>query len=226
MKYENIKEAVFVDRPNRFIANVLIDGKPEVCHVKNTGRCKELLLPGAEIYIQHSSSPGRKTQWDLIAVQKGDRLVNMDASAPNAVFKEWLQSGGMGFVPSRIKPEYTHGDSRFDFYFEHGSVRAFAEIKGVTLEKDNVVSFPDAPTLRGIKHLRGLMCCVAEGYDAYVVFIVQMKQVDHFEPAWDKHPQFGEVLREAANAGVKILAFDCDVTPDSLTVAEAVPVII
>lgn len=224
MQYDNVVPAIFLDRPNRFIAHAMLEGRTVVCHVKNTGRCRELLIPGAEIYLQHMPAPTRKTQWDLIAVQKGDRLVNMDAAAPNAVFGEWLRAGGLGFWPETVKPEATHGDSRFDFFFTGPQGPAFAEVKGVTLEQDGVARFPDAPTLRGVKHLRGLARAVAEGYDAWAVFIIQMRGVERFEPAWDLHPEFGQALAEAAAAGVHVLALDCAVTPDSLTARQPVPV--
>lgn len=219
MTYDNICPAVFLSRPNRFIAEIELGGRAAVCHVKNTGRCRELLLPGTQVLVQISSAPGRKTPCDLIAVRKGERLINMDAQAPNRVFMEWLQAGSLGFLPSLIRPECSHGDSRFDFYFEHGGVRSFAEVKGVTLEEDGVVRFPDAPTLRGVKHMRGLISCVSEGFEAWAVFIVQMRGVKYFEPNDAAHPQFGEALRDARDAGVHILALDCDVTEDSLTAA-------
>ncbi len=224
MKYENIREAVFLRRPNRFIAHVDLDGAETVCHVKNTGRCRELLLPGAEVYVQRAANPQRKTAWDLIAVRKGERLINMDAAAPNAVFSEWLRAGGGGFVPELLRPECVHGDSRFDFYLEHRGRRIFAEVKGVTLEEDGVVRFPDAPTQRGAKHLRGLRACLAEGYEAWAVFVIQMKDVLCFEPNRKTDPAFAETLSEAAAAGVRILALDCSVTPDSLAIADPVPV--
>ena len=222
MTYDNICRAVFIDRPNRFIANIELDGHPVVCHVKNTGRCRELLVPGACVLVQMSASEQRKTPCDLVAVWKGQRLINMDAQAPNKVFGEWLSSGGLGFMPSVIRPECTHGDSRFDFYFEDGPRRCFAEVKGVTLEADDIVRFPDAPTERGVKHLRGLARCVDEGLEAYAVFIIQMRGVKYFEPNWKTHPQFGAALREAAAAGVRILAYDCDVTENSLSICKQV----
>lgn len=224
MRYENMAEAVFLDRPNRFIANILLDGAPAVCHVKNTGRCRELLVPGARVLVQRASNPGRRTAYDLISVRKGGRLINMDAAAPNAVFGEWLSAGGLGFIPDRVKPECKHGDSRFDFYFEHGSVRAFAEVKGVTLEDHGVVRFPDAPTERGVKHLRGLARCVEEGFEAFAVFIIQMKGVKFFEPNRATHPEFAQTLAQAARAGVKLIALDCYVTKDSLTAGERVEI--
>ena len=218
MKYEGILPARFLDRPNRFIAHALLDGETVVCHVKNTGRCKELLVPGAEIWLQRSCNPKRKTTYDLIAVQKGQRLINMDANAPNTVFGEYLRAGGLGFVPELVRPETRHGDSRFDFYFEHGGVHAFAEVKGVTLEDNGVVRFPDAPTERGVKHLRGLADCVREGYEAWAVFIIQMGDVRFFEPNWKTHSAFGDALMAAREAGVHLLALACAVEPDSLTV--------
>ena len=224
MLYFNIHEGIFIDRPNRFIANVMIAGVPTVCHVKNTGRCRELLVPGARVLLEKSANPQRKTAYDLVKVYKGERLVNMDSNAPNTVFGEFLRAGGLGFVPELVKPEYSHGDSRFDFYFEHNGKKAFAEVKGVTLENDNVARFPDAPTERGIKHLKGLIECVRQGFDAYAVFIIQMRGIERFEPAWDKHREFGLALQQAAASGVKVLAFDCNVTRDDLSIASPVPV--
>ena len=224
MKYENIVEACFINRPNRFIANILIDGEEQVCHVKNTGRCKELLAGNPKIYVQHFDSLSRKTAYDLITVQKGCRLINMDSVAPNKVFGEYLAAGGLGFVPSYMKAECTHGDSRFDYYFEHDGKKAFAEVKGVTLEEDGVVRFPDAPTERGLKHLRGLIECVKEGFDAYAVFIIQMEDVKHFEPNYKTHKQFGFLLKEAQENGVNIIAIDCHVEPDSLTAGKRVEI--
>lgn len=224
MTYTQVEKAVFLDRPNRFIANVLLDGAPVVCHVKNTGRCRELLIPGSEVYLQRADKPGRRTGWDLIAVQKGSRLINMDAAAPNAVFGEWLRAGGAGAVPQLLRPECTHGDSRFDFYFELGERRIFAEVKGVTLEEDGIVRFPDAPTERGVKHLRGLSRCTAEGYEAWAVFVIQMAEVRWFEPNRQTHPAFADALCDAAAAGVRLLAMDCAVTPDSLSLRDCVEV--
>ena len=168
--------------------------------------------------------PGRKTAYDLIAVQKGNRLINMDANAPNAVFGEWLAAGGLGFVPEQIHPEFRHGDSRFDFFFTHEGRPALAEVKGVTLEEGGIVRFPDAPTERGVKHLRGLARAVSEGFDAYAVFIIQMRDVRRFEPNWATHAAFGEALCAAKEAGVQLLALDCAVTPESLTVHDRVPI--
>lgn len=226
MTYENIVEARFIDRPNRFIAHVELEGKTVVCHVKNTGRCRELLVPGARVLLQPSDKPGRKTAYDLVAVWKGERLINMDANAPNAVFGQWLKEGGLGFVPELIKPEYSHGDSRFDFYFEHLGRPCLAEVKGVTLEEKGIVRFPDAPTLRGVKHLHGLRAALSEGYGCYAVFVIQMRHVKFFEPAWDKHRDFGLALAEAAAAGVEVLALDCRVSPTELYIADRVPTVL
>lgn len=224
MNYEKIVEARFIDRPNRFIAHVELEDGPVVCHVKNTGRCRELLVPGAKVLLQASDNPRRKTAYDLVAVWKGERLINMDAAAPNAVFGQWLREGGLGFRPELVKPEFAHGDSRFDFYFEHKGRPCLAEVKGVTLEENGVVLFPDAPTLRGVKHLHGLQAALAEGYKCYAVFVVQMRHVKYFQPAWDKHRDFGLALAQAAAAGVEVLALDCDVSPQGLAIAEQVPV--
>ena len=222
MKYENISRARFIRRPNRFIAHILHEGEEKICHVKNTGRCRELLLPDTEILVQKASNPARKTPYDLISVFKGERLINMDAVAPNAVFGEFLRGGGLGFVPDMVRAECIHGQSRFDFYFEYEGKRAFAEVKGVTLEDEGVVRFPDAPTERGIKHLRGLMDCVAEGCEAYAVFVVQMADVKYFEPNRESHPQFADALAEAAKAGVQILVYECEVGFDTLRITKPV----
>ncbi|HIS00262.1 MAG TPA: DNA/RNA nuclease SfsA [Candidatus Excrementavichristensenella intestinipullorum] len=224
MTYSNISGAVFVDRPNRFIAHVELDGHLQVCHVKNTGRCRELLVPGARVLVQRIDKPGRKTDLDLIGVWKGQRLINMDAAAPNRVFAEWALAGG--FLPglTLLKAEAVHGDSRFDFYLEAGPRRGFVEVKGVTLEEDGVVRFPDAPTERGVKHLRGLERCVQEGYQAWAVFVIQMEGVRHFSPNWATHPQFGQALIQAQSAGVRLLAMDCHVTETSLAIRAQVPI--
>lgn len=226
MIYERMRRGIFLDRPNRFIARVEMDGAPMLCHVKNTGRCRELLLPGAAVLVQQAApkASSRKTGYDLIAVWKGRRLVNMDAAAPNQVCGEWLRGGGLGFRPTLVKPECTHEDSRFDFYFEMGESRAFMEVKGVTLEQDGAALFPDAPTLRGVKHLRGLARCVEQGFQAYAVFIIQMQDVDWFGPNWSTHPEFGTALRQAQAAGVRILALDCQVSETSLSVRRPVEV--
>ena len=219
MIYENILPGTFLSRPNRFIAHVLIHGQPTVCHVKNTGRCGELLLPGVAVWVQDAGEAARrKTRYDLIAVQKGRRIVNIDSAAPNKLFAEWLP-GAEVFAPlDLVRPETSHGDSRFDFYLESGPRRVFAEVKGVTQEFDNLVMFPDAPTLRGVKHLHGLRACVAQGFEAWAVFIIQMERVRYLSPNWDTDPDFVRALTQAAAAGVHLLALDCHVEPDRLWV--------
>lgn len=224
MKYKNIRKGYFLERPNRFIAMVEIDGKPEKCHVKNTGRCRELLKPRAELYLQDCASPGRKTRYDVIAVKKGDQIVNMDSQIPNKVVVEWLKKGNLFSKDAIIRPEKTYGNSRFDVYIEDGDVKAFMEIKGVTLEEDGVARFPDAPTERGIKHIQELCECRKEGYEAYILFLVQMKGVHLLEPNWKMHKAFGEALVEAARQGVYILAYDSLVTKDSILLDKPVEV--
>lgn len=223
MHYDRMVKGTFLARPNRFVAHIEIDGQIEVCHVKNTGRCRELLPVGAQVWCQKSTNPGRKTKYDLVAVQKGERLINMDSQAPNAAVGEWLRSGGLGDV-EQVRAEAVHGDSRFDFSFVLNGKRCFLEVKGVTLEKDGVCAFPDAPTQRGTKHLRGLTAAVAEGYGAYVLFVIQMKNVQYLHPNDETDPAFGTALREAAAAGVQVLAMDCRVTPQSMTLGESIPV--
>ena len=215
MHYKNMVPGVFIARPNRFIAHVQIDGQMEVCHVKNTGRCKELLVPGAQVWCQRSDHPNRKTKYDLITVKKGDRLINMDSQAPNIAVKEWLLSGEMGKV-SDLKPEYTHGDSRFDFSFLLDGKRCFLEVKGVTLENDGVCAFPDAPTERGVKHLKGLTQAAKDGFGAFVLFVIQMPDVKYLRPHDERDPAFGAALREAAENGVTVMAMDCGVTEDMM----------
>jgi sugar fermentation stimulation protein A len=206
---------IFHARPNRFIAHIEIDGQMQICHVKNTGRCRELLPPGAKVWCQESTNPNRKTKYDLIAVQKGDRLINMDSQAPNIAAGEWLRSGGLGPV-EQVKAETVHGDSRFDFSFVKDGTLCFLEVKGVTLETDGVCAFPDAPTERGAKHLRGLIQAAREGYGAYVLFVIQMSDVKYLHPNDATDPVFAAALREAAENGVTILAMDCAVTPDTM----------
>lgn len=224
MQYQNITAGRFLDRPNRFIAHVEIDGQEQTAHVKNTGRCKELLVPGATVYLQGSNDPKRKTAWDLVAVEKGNRLINMDSQAPNHVFCEWAKAGM--FLPdvTLIRPEKTYGDSRFDFYLEADGKDHFVEVKGVTLEEDGVVRFPDAPTLRGVKHVEELIRAKGEGYECWVCFVVQMSGVKRFEPNDRTHPAFGQALRKAEKAGVHVLALECSVTPDNLTINGKIPV--
>jgi sugar fermentation stimulation protein A len=224
MTYTNTENAIFISRPNRFIAHVEIDGKTEIAHVKNTGRCKELLIPGVKVILQRSDNPSRTTKYDLIAVYKGDRLINIDSQAPNRVFYEYLKSGKYIDDIMLIKPEAKYGGSRFDFYVEAGDRRIFIEVKGVTLEENGVVLFPDAPTLRGVKHLNELAQCVGEGYEAHVVFVIQMKDVWYFTPNTKTHSEFGAALVAAQKAGVKIAAMDCMVTKDGLCIGDPVPV--
>lgn len=224
MQYQNVKRGRFLARPNRFIAHVELEGQTEVVHVKNTGRCRELLVPNAAVYLEKSANPARKTQYDLIAVEKGPLLVNMDAQAPNQVFREWAESGGFQPGLTLLRPETTWGSSRFDFYWEAGERRGFVEVKGVTLENGGHACFPDAPTERGVKHLHELIRCQSEGYEATVCFVIQMGGMTDFAPNDLTHPAFGEALRQAAQAGVQVMARGCVVTPDSLTMGEPVPV--
>ncbi len=217
MHYNTMVPGTFIARPNRFIAHVEINGKKEVCHVKNTGRCRELLTPGAQVWCQVSDNPNRKTKYDLITVQKGDRLINMDSQAPNAAAKEWLLSGGLGEVTD-LRAETVHGDSRFDFSFTLDGKPCLMEVKGVTLENDGVCAFPDAPTERGVKHLRGLTQATREGYGAFVLFVIQMPDVKYLRPNDATDPAFGAALREAAEAGVTVLAMDCGVSPDTMEI--------
>ena len=224
MKYNHVVSGTFLQRPNRFIAHVLINGKEEVCHVKNMGRCHELLIPGCTVYCAVSDNLQRKTKFDLIAVEKhadSDHklLVNMDSQAPNAAAKEWLASGRSPFgKPDLIKPECKYGNSRFDFYLECGSRKIFLEVKGVTLEDKGVVLFPDAPTERGVKHVQELIRCREEGYETYVLFVVQMECKRYFTPNRKTHPQFADALHEAQKAGVQLLAYICNVTPAEMTI--------
>ena len=223
MRYGTVVPGTFLSRPNRFIAHICIDGKEEVCHVKNTGRCKELLVPGAQVWCEVSRNPQRKTKFDLIAVQKGHRLINMDSQAPNQAAKEWLQNGGLGEI-SQLKAETVHGDSRFDFSFIKDGKPCFLEVKGVTLENDGICAFPDAPTTRGSKHLAGLTQAAKDGYGAYVLFVIQMTDVAYLHPNDITDPTFGKALRAAAGAGVTVLAVDCAITPDTMVIQNPVEV--
>lgn len=223
MEYSNMVPGVFLDRPNRFIAHVEIDGAVETVHVKNTGRCRELLVSGAKVYCQRSDNPARKTKYDLISVEKNGRLINMDSQAPNAAAGEWLRSGGLGRVEN-LRAETVHGDSRFDFSFTLEGRPCFLEVKGVTLEEDGVCAFPDAPTERGAKHLRGLTEAAREGYGAYVLFVIQMEGVRYLRPNETTDPDFALALRQAAAAGVHVLAVECRVTPGTMTLTKGVPV--
>ena len=224
MKYNHIEEGIFLARPNRFIAEVSIEGKSEICHVKNTGRCKELLIPGASIYTQRNENPNRKTKLDLISVYKGDTLVNMDSQVPNKVVEDWIKEGNFLEEITFLKREQTYGNSRFDIYVEGEGKKIFMEVKGVTLEEDHVAMFPDAPTQRGVKHIEELIKCKEEGYEAYIFFVIQMKGVTSFTPNDKTHPEFAEALKRAKLAGVRILAYDCIITRDSITIDSPIPV--
>lgn len=223
MIYKKITEGKFISRPNRFIANIEINGKTEICHVKNTGRCKELLQPGARVFLSESDNPQRKTRFDLIAVYKGNVLFNIDSQAPNKVFGEWLKESGYFGSITRIKPECFYKKSRFDFYFEYNGKKAFAEVKGVTLENKGIFMFPDAPTERGVRHLNELCEALEDGYEAYAVFILQAQGATSFTPNEETHPQFAEALFNANQKGVKILCLDCTVTPASLKIDKFIP---
>ena len=225
MKYERIEVGTFLERPNRFLAYVEIAGQKQVVHVKNTGRCAELLKPRATVYVQKADNPKRKTQWDLIGVKKGKRMINMDSQIPNKVVEEWIREGNLFPDATLIRPETTYGTSRFDLYVEAGERKIFIEVKGVTLETDGVVKFPDAPTERGVKHLKELCSAVKDGYEAYVFFVIQMKGVKYFTPNMETHAAFGDALRHAKEQGVRILAYDCNVTKDSIEIGKEVPVV-
>lgn len=224
MKYDNVVRGTFLERPNRFIAMVLIDGNIERCHVKNTGRCKELLIRGATVVLQYFNSVKRSTDYDLIAVYKGDLLINMDSQAPNKVAEESLKDifGSL----DTIKREIRYGNSRFDLYAEKDGRKIFVEVKGVTLENDGICMFPDAPTERGVKHVRGLIEAKSDGYETYVLFIIQMNGMKMFKPNYETHFEFGRALEDAEKSGVGIIARGCVVTEDSLTMGKEVPVIL
>lgn len=224
MKYENIVKGQFLSRPNRFIADILIDGKVEACHVKNTGRCKELLIPNCTVYLDRSSNSERKTKYDLIAVQKGEMLVNIDSQAPNKVFGEWIENEGYFKDIIRIKPECKYKNSRFDFYIETKDRKIFAEIKGVTLEENSIVRFPDAPTERGVKHINELCDAIKNGYDAYIFFIVQMEECKYFTPNKNTHPEFADALITAQKCGVNVECLNCTVEPDKLNIKNFIDV--
>lgn len=226
MKYERIEMGRFLERPNRFIAYVEILGKKETVHVKNTGRCAELLVPGATVYVQKSDNPERKTQWDLIGVEKGERMINMDSQIPNKVVEEWIRGGNLFPGATLIKPETTFGKSRFDLYIEVDGRKIFMEIKGVTLEDNGVVRFPDAPTERGVKHVEELAEAVKAGYEAYLFFVVQMKDVKYLAPNMKTHAAFGEAMKMAKAKGVNILAYECQVEKDSIEITKEVPVVL
>lgn len=226
MRYPNIHRATFLARPNRFLARVLLEGEEVVVHVKNTGRCRELLCPGATVWLVESDDPARKTRFDLVAVEKGELLVNMDAQAPNKVFEEWAAAGYFRAGLTLLRPETTWGSSRFDFYWETREQRGFVEVKGVTLEEGGHARFPDAPTERGVKHLEELIRAREAGYETAVCFVLQMAGMVDFRPNDETHPAFGAALRKAADRGVEVLAYGCTVTPDSLTMGGVVPVLL
>lgn len=225
MIYSDMAPGVFLSRPNRFIAHIEIDGQTEIVHVKNTGRCRELLPAGAQVWCQKSTNPNRKTKYDLITVRKGSRLINMDSQAPNQAAREWLAAGGLGEI-GNLRAETKHGDSRFDFSFTKDRKTCFLEVKGVTLENNGICAFPDAPTERGAKHLRGLTEAIKAGYGAYVLFVIQMADVQYLHPNDATDPEFGKALREAAANGVNVLAVDCDVTVEKMTIRDFVPVML
>ena len=224
MKYENTKRAVFLDRPNRFIAHVDLNGQTETVHVKNTGRCKELLIPGTEVILEESVNPARKTKYDLICVNKSGRWINMDSQVPNKAAAEWIRAGRLFPEEVTLKTEKVYGNSRFDIYVESPCRKAFIEVKGVTLEENDIARFPDAPIQRGVKHVEELIRCQEDGYEAYLLFVIQMKGIREFEPNWSTHPQFGEVLQKAQNAGVHLLAYDCLIREDYIEIQDPVPI--
>lgn len=229
MHYQFIQPAIFLDRPNRFIAVCRYDGQIVNVHVKNTGRCKELLIPGTTVYLEKSSNPNRKTQWSLIAVEKGDRLINMDSQAPNAIAAEGLLDGKISLFPDSqetilsLKREVLFGKSRFDLLLHTQKQEMFLEVKGVTLEENGAVFFPDAPTQRGVKHLHELVEAVKQGFSAGILFIVQMKDVSYFSPNRKTHPEFADALLYAAKHGVTVQAYDCEVSPDCIAVSCQIP---
>lgn len=224
MKYSNITEAVFLSRPNRFIAYVDLDGKTEKVHVKNTGRCRELLTENAKVYLEKSTNAKRSTAYDLVAVKKGERIINMDSNAPNKAVGEWLSGKELFPTLREVRAEKTYKNSRFDFYVETQETKAFLEVKGVTLERDNAVYFPDAPSKRAVKHIEELIEAVWEGYEAYIIFVIQMEGAGYFAPNKETQPAFAEALMRASKEGVKVLAYDCEVTPGTMEIRKPVPV--
>lgn len=221
MKYNNIRKAKFISRPNRFIAHCELDGESVVCHVKNTGRCKELLVSGAEVFLTERDNPQRKTRYDLVAVTKNGFIINMDSQAPNIAVGEYLRKR---YPSAVIRPETKFGNSRFDFYIENNGEKIFLEVKGVTLEKDGVALFPDAPTERGVRHVNELTDCLVQGYFAKILFVIQMENITHFSPNDETHPAFGDALRRAQLSGVEITAMNCTVTPDSITIKDNIEI--
>ncbi len=221
-KYGKTLRGRFISRPNRFIAYVEVDGTEQICHVKNTGRCKELLTAGCTVILEESTNPSRKTRYDLIAVCKGEKLINIDSQVPNKCAAEFIPKLFDGI--KLIKPEFTFGSSRIDFYIETESEKILLEVKGVTLENNGAVKFPDAPTERGVKHLKELTAALDNGFKSYVLFVIQMEGVTEFSPNDETHPQFGQALREAYRAGVKLIACQCKVTEDSIEIADRVKI--
>ena len=226
MKYFPVTVGYFIARPNRFLARVMVNGEEVLCHVKNTGRCRELLIPGARLVLQQHDDPKRRTAYSVIGVYKGNTLINMDSQAPNQAAFEWVMGGADGLfgTVNLVKREKTYGNSRFDLYLEAGSRKIFMEVKGVTLEQNGVARFPDAPTQRGVKHVEELTACLRNGYEACLLFVVQMKGICRMEPNWITHEAFGQALCRAEAAGVKILAYDCMVTEDSMVLDHQLPV--
>ena len=222
MRYEKIKSGIFIKRPNRFVAHVLTEGKEEICHVKNTGRCRELLIPGVSVILAEGKGTGRKTKYDLVAVNKGGQWINMDSQAPNQAVWEWILEGNLFSKEARVQREKKYKASRFDLYVEEKDRKAFLEVKGVTLEENQTAKFPDAPTARGIKHIQELIQCTEEGNEAYLIFVIQMKGIREFCPNWDTQPELGENLIKAKNAGVHILAWDCRVTESEMKLDQPV----
>ena len=226
MIYKSVFQGVFLRRPNRFLAHVLINGREVVAHVKNTGRCGELLIPGVEVWCTYHDDPKRKTQWSLITVRKGDTLFNIDSQVPNRLAGEWMQQGGLGVTVEQQKAEHRYGDARLDWFFQADGRPCLLEVKGVTLEQNGVARFPDAPTERGAKHVHHLRQAVGEGYGAYILFVCQMAGISRVEPNVERDPAFAQALWMAREAGVQLLAVECEVTPDSITAARPVPVVV
>lgn len=222
MKYKNVKEGVFLSRPNRFIAKVLIEGREETVHVKNTGRCRELLIEGVKVFVEESDNHSRKTKYDLISVYKGPCLYNIDSLAPNKVFCEYIEK--LFNDVKLVKPECKYNNSRFDFYVEYKDKKAFVEVKGVTLEKDGVMLFPDAPTERGVKHINELCDCIKDGYEAYVVFVIAAEAGVYFTPNEERHKEFADALKRAKKSGVKIIAVNCTVDKDGIKIKDNIKV--
>lgn len=227
MKYHNIREGIFISRPNRFIAFVELDGVVEMCHVKNTGRCKELLVPGVRVFVEQSNNTNRKTKYDLVQVCKEDKYVNIDSQMPNYLLREWLEGDNFGRRKyfeniSKIQLEKKYGNSRFDLYLEYEDKKAFIEVKGVTLEENGVARFPDAPTERGIKHICELEKSLDDGYEAWIIFVIQMDGIREFRPNWKTHEAFGDALVHAKQSGVHVLALECSVSKGEIYIKNEV----